>query len=447
MAENTKNKSKTDEQEKVILLNQNKTISYSNTCCTVNGKEQQLPTGTESQPEDFEKLAKEQLQLFYNTFLKKHFQNIVVLSAAGTSLDNGKKKGKTRKGLWEECREEIETFKGDVTNLENESFYKKYKEETDGKSEEFDEKQGNSDDKEKTYGDIEELLSFLILFQKANKKDDECFIDKIKALEKKIADNCKLELDTNAPHQKFLSKITARKPSDSRVQLFTTNYDTLFEQAANKAGFIIIDGFSYTQPRVFSGRYFDYDFVNREKTRLKNEENFIPRVFHLYKLHGSLSWRKETIYGKDRIIQEDQESILKEGSGKEPLIVYPASNKYESSYEQPYFEMMSRFQQALRKENVLLIVIGFGFKDKHIQNAIFEAVEQNPSFQLVVVDYNSEGTINKENLKDLFEDEQLTRIKRNVTIIFDKFKDFTDKYPENETYKEEFEGIQTNGAE
>ncbi|MCQ2320415.1 MAG: SIR2 family protein [Bacteroidales bacterium] len=444
MAEKTENESKTVEQEKVILLNQNKTISYSNTCCTINGKEQQAPTDKDT---NFEKLAKEQLQLFYNTFFKKHFQNIVVLSAAGTSLDNGENKGKTREGLWKECIKEIEAFKGDVPNLENESFYKKYKKETEGKSEETDENQENSDNKEKTYGDIEELLSFLILYQKANKKDDEGFINKIKALEKKIADNCKLVLDKNAPHQKFLSKITARKPSDSRVHLFTTNYDTLFEQAANKAGFIIIDGFSYTQPRVFSGRYFDYDFVNREKTRLKNEENFIPRVFHLYKLHGSLSWRKESINGKDKIIQEDQESILKEGSGKDPLIVYPASNKYESSYEQPYFEMMSRFQQALRKENVLLIVIGFGFKDKHIQNAIFEAVEQNPSFQLVVVDYNGEGTINKNNLKDLFEDNELTRIKRNVTIIFDKFKDFTDKYPENETYKEEFEGIQPNGAE
>ena len=96
--------------------------------------------------------------------------------------------------------------------------------------------------------------------------------------------------------------------------------------------------------------------------------------------------------------------------------------------------MMSRFQQALRKENVLLIVIGFGFKDKHIQSAILEAVEQNPSFQLVIVDYNGNESIDQKNLKDFFNPET---VKRNVTIIFDKFKDFTQKYPENETYKEE----------
>lgn len=60
-----------------------------------------------------------------------------------------------------------------------------------------------------------------------------------------------LELQNEAPHKTFLNKITARKPSDSRIQLFTTNYDTLFEQAANSAGFVVIDGFSFQQPENF----------------------------------------------------------------------------------------------------------------------------------------------------------------------------------------------------
>lgn len=138
-------------------------------------------------------------------------------------------------------------------------------------------------------------------------------------------------------------------------------------------------------------------------------------------MHGSLNWEKQ----EKQIWQTDQPA--------QPLIIYPASDKYESSYEQPYFEMMSRFQQALRKENVLLIVIGFGFKDKHIQNVILEAVNQNPSFQLVIVSYNSEGNIKRDDFNDFFDD---NAIKRNVTIIFDTFKDFTENYPENTTYYE-----------
>lgn len=96
--------------------------------------------------------------------------------------------------------------------------------------------------------------------------------------------------------------------------------------------------------------------------------------------------------------------------------------------------MMSRFQQALRKEETLLIVIGFGFCDKHIQNVIVEAVEQNPSFQLLVVNYNEIGGISTENLDSFFTDKENMKVKRNVNIVFDTFKSFTDNYPENQTY-------------
>lgn len=422
------------EEKKYIVISQKKTIAYDDTKCVIdnqNVENDDLGGKTSKQ------YAEEKQKEFYNSFFQKHYQNVVVLSAAGTSLDNDNgddksQRGKTRKDLWNACKTEIEAFvpketdeekdyitKGLVEGLDKKEFFSKYNyiEKKDGK------------DVQETYGDIEDLLSFLLLYAKT--LDDHKEIDnKIKSFERTIAKNCDLILQKDAPHKEFLNKITARKPSDSRVQLFTTNYDTLFEQAANNAGFTIVDGFSYTQPRVFSGRYFDYDFVNRERTRLKNEESFVPKVFHLYKLHGSLTWEKEN----NRIVQKSE-------TPKDPLIIYPASDKYESSYEQPYFEMMSRLQQALRKENVLLIIIGFGFKDKHIQSAILEAVEQNPSFQLVIVDYNGNESIDQKNLKDFFNGDTPETVKRNVTIIFDKFKDFTQKYPENETYKEELNSL------
>ncbi len=99
--------------------------------------------------------------------------------------------------------------------------------------------------------------------------------------------------------------------------------------------------------------------------------------------------------------------------------------------------MMSRFQQALRKENTLLIVIGFGFQDKHIQNVIIEAVEQNPSFQLLIVNYNTNEGIDFKILKSFFDDCTKQIVKRKVSIVFDTFSGFTKNYPENETYKKE----------
>lgn len=375
--------------KKYIWLQHNNSLAYDNENCYLNDKSIERDT-----KQTAENLANDKQKTFYESFFKKHFRNVIVLTAAGTSIDSG---GKTRPQLWDEdCKKEIEAFK-DIKNFA-----------------EFSEKK-----------DIEGLLSQIILHEKLNGEFKE---NAKKNLEKAIVKACNLKIkDGDKTHEEFLKKITARKPSDPRVKLFTLNYDLLFEEAANKSGFTIIDGFSFSHPRIFSGRYFDLDIVNRERTRIKNEESFEPKVFHLYKMHGSLNWCKN-----DNQIEQKENS-------EDPLIIYPASEKYESSYEQPYFEMMSRFQQALRKENTLLIVIGFGFQDKHIQSVINEAVDQNNSFQLVIVkNKRSNGSgIKIEDFKQFFIDHERKTIKRNVTIIYDSFKEFVKKYPSNNTYLDE----------
>ena len=401
MAENTEK----DKIKKYILLQNNYTVAYDDENYYVNNKVQDLKKDGDKTPtkEDIEKQANDlKIQQLYNTFLKKHFKNIVVLTGAGSSMDSG---GKSMFGLWKECREKIKSiYKSTLCNI-------KLKEIARNK-------------------DIEAFISYITLKEKTENEQGNTsnLKEKRQELEKKIRELCTLTLQKDkAPHIDFLNKITARKNNDSRVQIFTTNYDTLFEQAANEEGFVIIDGFSFTQPREFSGRWFELDIINREKTRLKQEESFISKVFHLYKLHGSLTWKREN---NGKIIQEKEPD--------NPLMIYPSSEKYESSYEQPYFEMMSRFQQALRKEETLLIVIGFGFGDKHIRNVVLEAVNQNPSFQLLIVNYNEEGKIFKtDSLKDFFEiteKEDELKVRRNVNIVFDTFKNFTDNYPENKTY-------------
>ena len=353
-----------------------------------------------------EERAKAEKQTFYDAFFRQPFKHIIILAAAGTSLDNGSYKGKTRDGLWKSGCDIIKQLYKELLPWDNKL-------------------RRIAKDK-----DIEAFLSHILLVEKISEEKASRLKPLREQLEKIIRDACQLELDSsNAPHKTFLDKITARKASEPRVQLFTTNYDTLFEQAAQEGGYAVIDGFSFTFPRTFSGRYFDYDIVQRERTRLKDEESFVSKVFHLYKMHGSLTWEKT-----------EQGIVQQVNSTESPLIVYPASDKYESSYEQPYFEMMSRFQQALRKENTLLIVLGFGFRDKHIQNVILEAVNQNPSFQLVIVNYNAGGSINREELKEYFYGNV---VKRKVTKVFDTFKGFTESLPENKTYSTNEEPIQS----
>lgn len=339
------------------------------------------------------------------------FKNVAILTAAGTSMDNGANSGKSRVGLWSYCETEINALydalnnKGDTLKLNL--------------------------DKAKEDKNIEDFLSIVVLYEKLNgviKNEEGKSIRE--ELQQKIAEACTLELDkNNRHHSDFLRKITARKPSDPRVQLYTTNYDTLFEQAAMQAGLTVIDGFTFSNPRKFSGVNFDYDIVYRERSRIKSDESFIPNVFQLLKVHGSIDWWKdkdETIYQKEGV--------------KNPCIIYPASDKYESSYEQPYIELIAHFQQTLRKEGTLLIVIGFGFKDKHLQSIIKEAVYQNPHFHLLIVCYGQDGEGNEtgilpENASDYIRGEDM-KVPSNVSVLFSTFKDFVEAYPLNQSYSD-----------
>lgn len=394
-----------DEEKKnmEILIRRGDTVSYDSNKLYRNNIEIPKIDGDKRCTKD---RAEAEKQVFYDTFFRQPFKHIIILAAAGTSLDNGSNKGETRNGLWKSGRDIIKQLYKELLPCDNKL-------------------RRIASDK-----DIEAFLSHILLVEKISEEKASRLKPLREQLEKIIRDACQLELDSsNAPHKTFLDKITARKASEPRVQLFTTNYDTLFEQAAQEGGYAVIDGFSFTFPRTFSGRYFDYDIVQRERTRLKDEESFVSKVFHLYKMHGSLTWEKT-----------EQGIVQQVNSTESPLIVYPASDKYESSYEQPYFEMMSRFQQALRRENTLLIVVGFGFRDKHIQNVILEAVNQNPSFQLVIVNYNGNETIDREELKEYFDGNE---VKRNVSIVFDTFKNFTESFPENKTYSSNEESIQS----
>ena len=148
---------------------------------------------------------------------------------------------------------------------------------------------------------------------------------------------------------------------------------TLFENAWNKLNYTIIDWFSFSLPRTFNWTNFDLDIVKRNKNYLEKEDNFEKKVFHLYKLHGSINW------------DEDKDWIITQIDNAKWKLIYPWSSKYEESYDMPYFEMISRFQQELRKENVTLTIIWYSFSDNHINSMIKEAFKTNPSLNLVIV--------------------------------------------------------------
>lgn len=354
-------------------------------------------------------LANNEKRKVYSSFFQKPFKNLIILTGAGSSMDV---KGLSMAQLWDEAVKEFKTEEVDGLNNIIEAV-KFPKEKTDKK-------------------DIEALLSQVEGFIKFSEDKDIVFKDGKKKLSKLkdllfklIQDRCTIPTPPNEafPHKVLLEKVLQRKQTSPRVKIFTLNYDLLFEDAATVANAIVIDGFSYTFPRTFSGRYFDYDIVQREGSKLKEEDNFVQRVFHLHKLHGSINWERNKETG-DVIVNNETE---------EALMVYPREAKYEDSYEQPFFEMMARFQRNLRlNDDTLLVCIGYSFNDKHINAAIEEALNQNPGFRLAIIDPGFDNPNASKSLKTIKENALKTE---RILMVSETFTDFANYFPEIKTYE------------
>lgn len=353
-------------------------------------------------------LANNEKRKVYTSFFQKPFKNLIILTGAGSSMDV---KGLSMAQLWDEAVKEFKTEQVDGLNNIIEAV-KFPKEKTDNK-------------------DIEALLSQVEGFIKFSEDQDIVLKDGKKKLSelkdlifKLIQDRCTIPTPPNEafPHKVLLEKVLQRKQTSPRVKIFTLNYDLLFEDAATVANAIVIDGFSYTFPRTFSGRYFDYDIVQREGSKLKEEDNFVQRVFHLHKLHGSINWER---------VEETGTVVINE-KPKKALMVYPREAKYEDSYEQPFFEMMARFQRNLRlNDDTLLVCIGYSFNDKHINAAIEEALNQNPGFRLAIID---PGFDNPNASKSLITIKENALKTERILMVSETFTDFANYFPEIKTY-------------
>ncbi len=348
---------------------------------------------------------------FYKNLLQnkyKEIENIVVLTGAGSSVGIGVgNKGLTMAQLWDKLSAESSDC---LKTLIAETNYHTID-------------TGGNVVAAGLVKDLEALLSKAGMTNLVAPKPG--LTAAIKTAREFIAVKCTLELPQESPHIQFLNRVLLRPQKNPRVKIFTLNYDTLFEQAAGKEKFTVIDGFTFSDPRVFNGKYFDYDLIETRHNRQDKKDSTIAQLFYLFKMHGSLNWCKN---GSE--IEQRSGSIDVE----KRVMIFPQDSKYEHSYEQPYFEMMARFQQALRTENTLLITIGFSFLDKHISSVILESIKQNPSLNLMTFTFPEvvdNSVTAKSYQKELH---QITDIQSRVTLIGETFEDFAREYPENKAH-------------
>lgn len=242
-----------------------------------------------------------------------------------------------------------------------------------------------------------------------------------------ILDKCSGFIDASdnkqlAAHRMFLHRLSRRRARDSRLKLFTTNYDLCFEAAAGRQGLVALDGFSFSQPRHFDPRFFLYDIVRRPAT---GDEVGTPLegVFHLYKLHGSVNWSRD---------EEGEIKVIETPRPENACLIYPASGKYRQSYAQPHLELVSQYFSVLREPNTCLIVAGFGFSDDHLSEPILSAARTNPHLRLIIVnpsadDFTARRRQNNKCWESLFE---FAKQGEDVWLINAYFGEFAELIPD-----------------
>lgn len=219
-------------------------------------------------------------------------------------------------------------------------------------------------------------------------------------------------------HRRFLHRLSRRRVRDQRLKVFTTNYDLCFERAANTLGGVAIDGFSFTSPRRYDPRYFNYDLVRRPRSG--DDASYLEGVFLLYKLHGSVNWARKS----DGTILEDAKP-----APEEACLIYPAAGKYQQSFSQPHLESMAHYLAALREPNTCVLVAGFGFNDDHLSEPLLAAARSNPHLRVVIVDPFAERQTTSENRYwNAFDD--LARKGEDIWFIAASFGAFSELVPD-----------------
>lgn len=200
-----------------------------------------------------------------------------------------------------------------------------------------------------------------------------------------LAEACSLPVpgkeSGHAIYNTLVRKVLTRPLNLKRVNVFTLNYDTLVEHAADSEGVVLMDGFVGTQRRAFRPESYEQDLYFPAETTEGRVHRF-DRVLHLYKLHGSITWTASapTIDNPYGI-----ESTTFSPGGIAPVLIYPTPAKYGETLGMPYSELFRRFSGALVRPQSVLFVIGYGFGDEHV-NAIIRQALAVPSFTLVIVD-------------------------------------------------------------
>jgi len=148
------------------------------------------------------------------------------------------------------------------------------------------------------------------------------------------------------------------------VEIFTTNYDLLLENALERARTPYFDGFSGSK-----SAFFDPSSI------AKND--LPPRWVRLWKLHGSIGWETN-----------DKGEVVRIPNSTNANLVYPSHIKYDQTQAAPFSSLFERLKNFVMEPDTLIISTGFSFADAHISSRLLECLLANPSAALFAFQFN-----------------------------------------------------------
>lgn len=161
--------------------------------------------------------------------------------------------------------------------------------------------------------------------------------------------------------------IAAQRAFNFPLRLFSLNYDLCVERL-HSPEFAVETGFSGFGPK----HTWSYErFMDLERG-----ENASPQAF-LYKLHGSIDWKRDPeTKALSRV--EQVHPILPD----EMEIIFGREAKLEAA--DPYLFYAYELRQCAL-EAKLIVAIGYGFYDLHINKIVSQAVKADPGKRVAVI--------------------------------------------------------------
>ena len=178
-----------------------------------------------------------------------------------------------------------------------------------------------------------------------------------------------IEIDS---HLKFVNALFTKKANLERrtsITFFSTNYDTLLEDALALNKIAVIDGFSGGAMAFWNA---EFEF-SHSTDRIAS--------CSLYKLHGSVDWHRDYKHG---IIRARYGT--KYLSDTADIMIYPQATKYVETQKDPFAALFSGLRSTLRtRSQNVLITCGYSFSDEHINSMIESCLDDVENKTTVVV--------------------------------------------------------------